>query len=111
MIDVQVVNAHGSRRMPRRLLVEAVRSALIGEGVRSAVINVVGVNDKRCQRLNRTFLGHDYVTDVISFPLEDVPRLEGEIYINLDRARVQFEMVRHMEAGEAQMQRIVRDAV
>jgi probable rRNA maturation factor len=89
MIDVQVVNAHGSRRMPSRLLADAVRCALAGEGVRSAGISIVGVNDRRCQRLNRTFLGHDYVTDVISFPLEDVPRLEGEIYINLDRARVQ----------------------
>jgi len=94
MIDVHVVNAHGSRRMPRRLLTEAVRCALAGEGVRSAVISVVGVNDRRCKRLNRTFLGHDYVTDVISFPLEDVPRLEGEIYINLDRARVQADEYR-----------------
>jgi rRNA maturation RNase YbeY len=89
MITVQVVNAHGTRRMPRTLLTDAVRSALEGEGVRSAVISIVGVNDRRCKRLNRTFLGHDYVTDVISFPLEEVPRLEGEIYINRDRARVQ----------------------
>jgi probable rRNA maturation factor len=57
--------------------------------VRQAAISVIGVNNRRCKRLNRTFLGHDYVTDVISFPLEDAPRLEGEIYINLDRARVQ----------------------
>lgn len=89
MITVQVVNAHGSRRMPRALLVDAVRTALEGEGVRTATISIVGVNDRRCRRLNRTFLGHDYVTDVISFPLEEVPLLEGEIYINLDRARVQ----------------------
>lgn len=89
MIDVQVVNAHGTRRMPRRLLAEAVRCALAGEGIGSAAISIVGVNNRRCRRLNRTYLGHDYVTDVISFPLEEVPRLEGEIYINLDRARVQ----------------------
>ena len=89
MITVQVVNAHGSRRMPRALLVDAVRTTLEGEGVRTATISIVGVNDRRCRRLNRTFLGHDYVTDVISFPLEEVPLLEGEIYINLDRARVQ----------------------
>jgi probable rRNA maturation factor len=89
MITVHVVNAHGSRRIPRRLLADAVRSALSAEHVRQAAISVIGVNNRRCRRLNRTFLGHDYVTDVISFPLEDAPRLEGEIYINLDRARVQ----------------------
>lgn len=89
MISVQVVNAHGTRRMPRALLVDAVRTALEAEGRHSANISIVGVNDRRCRRLNRTFLGHDYVTDVISFPLEETPQLEGEIYINLDRARVQ----------------------
>lgn len=89
MISVQVVNAHGVRRMPRGLLGDAVRLALRERGVRHAAVTVVGVNNRQCRRMNRTFLGHDYVTDVISFPLEEVPHLEGEVYVNLDRARVQ----------------------
>ena len=28
--------------------------------------------DRQCRRMNRRYLGHDYVTDVISFPLETV---------------------------------------
>jgi rRNA maturation RNase YbeY len=35
------------------------------------------------------FLGHDEPTDVISFPLEEEVRLEGEVYVNLDRAKEQ----------------------
>ena len=38
--------------------------------------------------MNRKFLSHNYSTDVISFSIEEDP-LEGEIYINLDQARIQ----------------------
>lgn len=89
MIAVQVVNAHGRRRVRRKRLGSAVRSVLKGEGVRHAAIGVVCINDRACRRLNRTFLGHDHVTDVISFPIETRPHLEGEVYVNLDRAHLQ----------------------
>jgi rRNA maturation RNase YbeY len=39
--------------------------------------------------LNRRFLRHDSSTDVLAFPLGDQDVLEGEIYVNLDRARNQ----------------------
>jgi probable rRNA maturation factor len=39
--------------------------------------------------MNRKFLHHDYVTDVLSFPLGAREALEGEVYVNLDRARQQ----------------------
>lgn len=39
--------------------------------------------------MNREFLRHNYPTDVLSFPLEGGANLEAEIYVNLDRARIQ----------------------
>jgi rRNA maturation RNase YbeY len=39
--------------------------------------------------MNERFLGHRYETDVFSFPLEPLPALEGEVYVNLDRAATQ----------------------
>ncbi len=39
--------------------------------------------------MNKRFLHHDYVTDVITFPLETGKVLEAEVYVNLDRARQQ----------------------
>lgn len=50
---------------------------------------MVFVGSRRCRRLNRDWLGHDEVTDVISFPLGEAERVEGEVYVNLDRARTQ----------------------
>jgi rRNA maturation RNase YbeY len=46
------------------------------------------VSDAELHQMNRTFLGHDYQTDVITFRLEDEPRA-GEINIRVDRAREQ----------------------
>lgn len=38
--------------------------------------------------MNRDFLGHDYLTDIITFDLGDIMSpVQGEIYISLDRIR------------------------
>ncbi len=41
------------------------------------------------RRINREFLRHNYVTDVITFCLGKDGGAEGEIYINLDAAKKQ----------------------
>ncbi len=89
MITVPVVNAHPSRRAPVRRIARLVRGTLRGERIGEARVTVVMVDSRRIRRINRRYLAHDFVTDVISFPLESRPRLEGEMYINLDRARSQ----------------------
>lgn len=42
--------------------------------------------------INRKHLKHNYVTDVITFELESSPKIETEVYVNLDRARSQAGM-------------------
>ena len=39
--------------------------------------------------MNRRYLGHRGATDVISFPLDEKNAVEGEVYVNLDKAREQ----------------------
>ncbi|MBM3766794.1 MAG: rRNA maturation RNase YbeY [Acidobacteria bacterium] len=46
-------------------------------------------NDASLQRLNVSFLGHDYATDVLSFPSIDGARELGEIAISHQRAAEQ----------------------
>jgi rRNA maturation RNase YbeY len=89
MIRVQVINGHRRYHMGRRRLAGYARRVLRERRVERADLRIVCIDSRYARTLNRAFLGHDYVTDVISFPLEGGTRLEGEIYVNLDRARSQ----------------------
>lgn len=86
---VIVSNAHGAHRLQKRNVSDYVRRVLREEGAGPAAISVVLVGTRFIRRINRKFLGHDVATDVISFPLESGKDLEGEVYVNLDRARQQ----------------------
>lgn len=46
-------------------------------------------DDRQLQRLNHRFLGHDYATDVLSFPSESGSGFAGEIAISTGRAAEQ----------------------
>ena len=72
MIQVTVFNAHRRCRIRKNPIVLSVRRVLTME-----------------HRLNRIYLGHDRSTDVLSFPMKTAGLLDGEVYVNLDRARLQ----------------------
>lgn len=60
----------------------ALRSACRKLKFNSADLSVAFVGEKRMRRLNREYLSHDYVTDVITFHLGgETPPLHGEIII------------------------------
>jgi probable rRNA maturation factor len=84
-------NDHRSLRFPKRETLRAIQSVLKDESVRSFRVSVVFVGSRKIRGINRRFLGHDYVTDVITFPLgeQDEPGAQAEIYVNLDRAKRQ----------------------
>ncbi len=86
MQGVSVFNAHPRYRIARKDVERYVLQAL---GRRQAHISVVCIDSYRCKAINRKFLNHDCVTDVISFTIEEAPALGGEIYVNLDRAKQQ----------------------
>jgi rRNA maturation RNase YbeY len=58
---------------------------------RNAQLEVALIDDAAIARINRRFLGHKGVTDVISFPAGGAPGGPGigEIVISMDRARAQ----------------------
>lgn len=45
------------------------------------------VNDDEILTINRTYLKHDYTTDIISFGYSEGDVIEGEIFISLDTVR------------------------
>lgn len=86
---VAVINAHQRYRLSKQPIVSYVRRVLRKVNCTRASVTVVFVGSRTCRQLNRRFLSHDYVTDVLSFDLEGGKMLEGEVYVNLDRARQQ----------------------
>ncbi|MBM2844743.1 MAG: rRNA maturation factor [Bacteroidetes bacterium] len=97
---VAVFNNHGRYRVPGQKTRDYAIRVLRLAGIRKAEIRIVFVDSQYCRKINKKFLGHDEVTDVISFPLEAKPNLEGEVYVNIDSARRQARDFRVSIANE-----------
>jgi probable rRNA maturation factor len=71
-----------------QLFQDAISLALRSRRVTEAVISCAVVTDEEIHAINRQYLGHDYPTDIITFPLEEKP-LEAELVISAETARRQ----------------------
>ncbi|MBV8549957.1 MAG: rRNA maturation RNase YbeY [Acidobacteriaceae bacterium] len=60
-------------------------------------------NDRELHRLNRQFLGHDYATDVLSFPAGESNGNLGELAISIERAEVQASEFGHSRLDEVRI--------
>ena len=72
----------------RRLEITGLKILQSEKVLLSRNINVIMCSDYFIRKLNNRFRGINRVTDVLSFPFNDVDFL-GEIYISLQRAKVQ----------------------
>ncbi len=85
-IEVDNRQRHLSIHPPE--LVSLARRVLSGEGIASATISLVLVDDALIREINREHLGHDWSTDVITFPLSlpgELP-LEAELILSTEMA-------------------------
>lgn len=58
------------------------------EGYVQAQLNVIFCSDHYLHAYNLQYLGHDTLTDVLTFDYTDTPgTLEGDIYISIDRVK------------------------
>lgn len=58
------------------------------EGFKIGELNYIFCSDDYLLQVNRDHLDHDYYTDIITFDnSEDEDRLEGDIFISVDRVR------------------------
>lgn len=51
------------------------------------IINFVFTTDECLLKINKEFLKHDYLTDIITFDNRQGKELNGDIYISLDRVK------------------------
>jgi len=88
-VEVEFSDTQNQLAVDRAGLIALVREVLAIEGVSRASISVVLVDNPTIHEINRSQLGHDWPTDVITFPLsspgEDL--LAGELVVSAEMAR------------------------
>lgn len=68
------------------LLKQFIAQQFLAKTGKKISLNVVFCSDDFLLNINKSFLQHDYFTDIITFPLEETPKKTvAEIYISLDR--------------------------
>ena len=85
--------------LPRSEL-RAFAKILVEEVTGGKYFECLFTDDRELRRLNRSFLGHDYATDVLSFPSELGGAFVGEIAISTERAAEQAKEFGHSVADE-----------
>jgi rRNA maturation RNase YbeY len=60
-------------------------SVIISEGKKEGDINYVFCDDNYLLEINKSYLNHDTLTDIISFDYSVGNELHGDIYISVDR--------------------------
>ncbi len=94
---VVIETDHPTLSVDEKAAREAVLRALHGEGAEPVSVGIVLTGHEAVLELNRAYLDHDYLTDVLSFNLsedEDPLKIDGEVYVDLDTAAE-----RHAEFG------------
>ena len=64
-----------------------IAKVVAGEGQKISLLSYVFCTDEYLLELNRQFLDHDTLTDILTFPYKDPSGIKGEVYISVNRVR------------------------
>jgi rRNA maturation RNase YbeY len=90
LTNINIHNHHPSLKPPvkKSLILQSVSAVLKGEKCRISSLELNLVNNYRIRKVNKNYLNHDYVTDIITFPyISDKKLIDGEIFISLDTVK------------------------
>jgi probable rRNA maturation factor len=71
---------------PERLQ-EWIRKIIARERCRLSSLNFIFCRDSYLHQINARYLDHDSLTDIITFPYQEPPMVEGDVFISIDRVR------------------------
>lgn len=104
---VDIVIQHESLSVDPQLCRRTLHLVFSGEGADVQQITLIQSDHATVSQLNRSYLGHDYDTDVLAFLYSDPNGpLDGEIYVDLDTADE-----RHAEFGTTFEQEVLRYSI
>jgi probable rRNA maturation factor len=65
-----------------------IKTISLSEGYKIGELNYIFCSDYYLLEINKQYLDHDYYTDIITFDnSEEEGKLEGDIYVSIDRVR------------------------
>lgn len=89
----------------KRLIKEFVIDLIFKEGKSVDIINYIFCSDEYLIEINKSFLNHDFYTDIISFDLSEGSDIIGEIYVSIDR--VKENSISHSEKYKTELLRVI----
>lgn len=95
-MSLLIEHIHPRLRLNEAALEKLVRAVVAAEGFEIEYLGILLADHDTVLALNRDYLAHDYLTDVLSFSLNDTDdaTVDGEVYVDLDTAAE-----RHAEFG------------
>lgn len=88
MIAVSVTKANSTIPFSGKAVKHIAEFVCKKEKINNAELSFVIIDDRTIRTINKKFLKHDFVTDVITFPLE-LETVAAEIYIDAEQAKRQ----------------------
>ena len=88
-LNISFNKADKNATLSNRLAVKAfIERSLKKEGLRIERLQYIFCSDKYLLGINKSYLQHDFYTDIISFDLSETKgKLIGEVYISIDRVK------------------------
>lgn len=80
--DIERFRLRDSRKIKR-----IIEKIIIDGGKKPGKAEVIFTSDEKVLEINREFLFHDFLTDIITFDYSEGKIVNGEIYISTDRIR------------------------
>lgn len=102
----EIVNLTNEEEFYQDSIIKVLNTGIKKEKLKDVIFNVIIVDNEYIHKLNRDYRKIDRPTDVITFALEDnediitTPRLLGDIYISIDKAKEQAIEYGHSEERE-----------
>jgi rRNA maturation RNase YbeY len=109
MVEVMAIKFYNDGtdcRLPAKgRTAEWICRAVEGEGRRLGAVNFIFCGPERHLEINRSFLGHDWPTDVITFDYSEGGKISGDIFI--DPATVASNAAELCVAPQVEMRRVM----
>jgi len=87
LIRFNYADVKSVRLKNKTLVKDYVAKVFVDEGKVLNHLNYIFCSDSYLLQINRSFLKHDFFTDIVTFDLSEADGIVGEIYISIDRVR------------------------